>query len=194
MMAGLEGFVREWGYLAVFLGACVEGETIIMLACYAAWQGHLSWTGIISLAFVATLCADQALFQVGQRFGPRALKRWPWLAEKSVRVFALLHRFGTWFVLGFRFVYGIRTTSPVILGASGFPLRRFAILNLVAAVIWTAVSFSVGYAVARGADALMDKVQNAQAWFTRGLGILVGAWVVWRLVALVRRMMTPGSL
>src|SRR3546814_54852 len=96
-------------------------------------------------AFVATLFADQILFYVGRFYGPGLLERYPKLKEKSKRIFELLHKYNTPFILGFRFVYGIRTASPLIIGTSGVSIKRFTILNFLAAVIWTIVSCLGGY-------------------------------------------------
>lgn len=176
-MEAVEHFVREWGYWAVFLGACVEGESVILLACYFASQGHLSWPGIISLAFVATLVADQGLFLVGHYHGPKIFKRFPILKTKSQRVFDLLHRFDTWFILSFRFIYGIRVASPLILGASGLPLGRFARLNVVAAIIWTAVSFSFGYVFAQSIHGLLERFSTIKPYLIGGGVALV--FIIW---------------
>ncbi len=48
----------------------------------------------------------------------------------------LLERHPTGFILAFRFLYGMRTISPVIIGLSGVPFRKFLLLNAIAAGIW----------------------------------------------------------
>lgn len=183
-LSGLEDFIQTWGYSAVFLGACVEGESIIMLSCYMAYQGYLSWPGIISVAFLGTLFADQGLFLVGYRYGPKIFTRWPSLKEKSKRIFDLLKRFDTGFILSFRFIYGIRVASPLILGSSGLDRKRFAKLNVLAAVIWTGVSFGIGYLIAHSLAHVMEVFHTWKKGFLWGiLGtilISVLGWKLWR--------------
>ena len=41
-MEHLIQWVKDWGYLAVFLGSMVEGESIILAASSMAYLGHLS--------------------------------------------------------------------------------------------------------------------------------------------------------
>jgi membrane protein DedA with SNARE-associated domain len=144
----VEEFVLQYGalfYLILLLGSFVEGETIVLTAGYFAYKGYLSLKLIILISFLGTLFADQLLFFVGRWYGPGLLERRPKLKEKSKRVFHLLHKYHTWYILGFRFVYGVRTASPLVIGAAGIPVRRFVILNFIAAVIWSVLSCVAGY-------------------------------------------------
>ena len=61
------------------------------------------------------------------------------------KAFILLHKWDIWFILSFRFIYGIRMISPVIIGSSGISPARFIPLNLAAAIVWTAISCAGGY-------------------------------------------------
>lgn len=138
-------FILEWGYWAVFFGAMIEGESIILTACVMAYLGYLSLTKIVMIAFVGTVFADQSLFYVGRFYGTHILKRFPRLRIPARKAFQLLHKWDIWFILSFRFIYGIRTISPIVIGASGVMPQRFIPLNLCAAVIWTGISCTGGY-------------------------------------------------
>jgi len=65
----------------------------------------------------------------------------------------MLERRPIGFVLGFRFLYGLRIVSPLAIGASALPLRRFVALNVCAAIIWgisfTALGYLFGSAIER---------------------------------------------
>lgn len=137
--------LKTWGYIVVLLGSMVEGESIILTACVAAYFGYMSMPKIVVIAFLGTLIADQSLYFIGRRYGHRILNRYPKLKTPAHRAFTLLHRWDFWFILSFRFIYGIRTISPIIIGTAGIPPRRFIPLNFLAAVIWTAASCSLGY-------------------------------------------------
>jgi len=148
-------------YVILFLGSLVEGESIVLTASFLAYTGFLSLPKVMTIAFIATLCADQLLFYVGRFYGPGLLERYPKLKMKSKRVFELLHKYNTPFILGFRFVYGIRTVSPLIIGTAGISIQRFTKLNLLAAVIWTVVSCLGGYFLGYlFADVIEDAIHN----------------------------------
>jgi membrane protein DedA with SNARE-associated domain len=141
----MEHFITAYGYWAVFLGSLVEGESVILTAGVLSSQGYLSLAKIMAVAFVGTLLADQTLFFVGYYGGDRILARFPKLNPASQKVFRLLRKHETSFILTFRFIYSIRTISPVIIGASGISFKQFAILNVISGAIWSVVSCGAGY-------------------------------------------------
>ena len=79
---------------------------------------------------MGTLCGDQLYFHLGRTKGIKLLDKRPYWRSKSVRVFDILHKHPLPLVLGFRFLYGMRTLTPFLLGASGFSPVRFMILNV----------------------------------------------------------------
>lgn len=150
------------GYLFLLLGSFVEGETVVLTAGYLSFKGYLSLPLIIVIAFTGSLVADQILFYVGRHYGPSLIDRKPMLKEKSKRIFELLHRYNVGFILSFRFIYGIRVASPLVIGASGISIKRFTILNVIAAAIWAVLSciagYMIGYWFADTVDAIIAKV------------------------------------
>ena len=68
------------------------------------------------------------------------MERHPGGAVDAERVARLLDRWGNWFVLSFRFLYGLRTISPVAIGLSSIPAAyRFTLLNAISAMVWAGV-------------------------------------------------------
>lgn len=137
VFGSLVPFVEEWGYLAVFLGSLVEGESIIIIAGFFAHEGILSLPKIIGVSFLGTLVADQALYYIGRHYGIHFMDKYPSLKRRADRAFGLLKRYQNSFILSFRFIWGIRIISPIIIGSSGVTVKRFTILNLFAAIIWS---------------------------------------------------------
>lgn len=133
------------GYCILLLGSFVEGESVVLTAGFFAYKGYLSLLLIILISFMGSLCADQLLFFVGRWYGPNLLVKKPKLKEKAAHIFKLLHKYNIIFILGFRFIYGIRTVSPLVIGASDIPTKRFVILNFIAAAIWAVISCCGGY-------------------------------------------------
>lgn len=138
-------FVKEWGYIAVFLGSMIEGESIIFIAGFFAHEGYLSLPKIILVSFMGTLFADQALYFVGRRYGNPFINRFPSFRPRAEKAFQLLRRYDNIFILSFRFIYGIRIISPVVIGTSGVSVKRFMILNFIAAIIWSVSSCVAAY-------------------------------------------------
>lgn len=134
-------------YIVLFLSACFEGESVVLTASSLAYSGYLSLPHVVGITLIATIIADQLLFHIGRVYGPRILLNRPKLRKKATYILTMLKRYNAIFILVFRFIYGIRTVSPLILGTSDLSTKRFTILNIVSALIWTVVSCYGGYAI-----------------------------------------------
>jgi membrane protein DedA with SNARE-associated domain len=165
----LEQAIKQWGYIVVFLGSMIEGESAVVTAGFLAHEGYLSLPKIIVISFFGTLIADQGLYHLGRYQGVYFLTRFPRLKSRTDRAFLLLHRYDGYFILAFRFIYGIRTISPIVIGVSGISPKRFTILNLIAASIWSVLSCLAGYFFG-------DVVMNQQNYLSKY--IFVGLLVV----------------
>lgn len=45
-----------------------------------------------------------------------------------MHVSELMHKYGVWFILSFRFVYGVRNVSSITIGMIHYPWIRFAVV------------------------------------------------------------------
>ena len=70
-------FVENWGYVAVFLGSLVEGESVIFMAGFLAHEGYLSLPKIILVSFIGTLIADQGTYFIGHYYGKSVIDKFP---------------------------------------------------------------------------------------------------------------------
>ncbi len=176
-------FIKEWGYWAVFLGAIVEGESVILTASALAALDYMNIYKVATIAFFTTLIVDQLTYFVGRYYGPAFFKKFPKMRQKADKAFQLLRRYDTWFILTFRFVYGVRTISPIVIGSAGIPPSRYIPLNFIAAVIWTVVSCYAGYSMGNTIEHLMENVELVKTyvmWGTIILAALVIAYFVFR--------------
>lgn len=140
---GIEEFLSTWGYLGIIAWTFLEGETVVIVAGILASQGLLDVWLVMLSGTCGSFCGDQLYYYIGRKYGTPLLARWPTMRRKIDWAFRLLRRHETGFILSFRFIYGIRNISPFVIGISGVQRLRFALLNLIAAVIWGA-AFSFG--------------------------------------------------
>ena len=174
-------FLTEMGpqlaYFILFLGACVEGESVVLTAGFLAYTGFLKLEWVMTIAFFSTLFADQILFFIGHSRGARILARHPEWQERTKRIFRLLHKHNILFILGFRFVYGIRTLSPLVIGTAGISVKRFIVLNFVAAIIWTIIScvggYMLGYFFADKIEQIVHQIGHYQKIVVLTLAVLI---------------------
>jgi len=176
-MSLLESFLETYGLLAIFLGTFLEGETILVLAGLAAHRGYIPLPSVIAAGFAGTFFGDQLYFYLGRRHAGAFLAKRPAWKDRIARARRVLERHDVAFIFGFRFLYGLRTVSPFAIGMSDVPLRRYLILNLLGGLGWSLVVALLGYSVGHGAEALLGRVKEVEAWLF--LGVAVAGAIVW---------------
>ena len=137
--------IRDYGYLAVFVGNLFEGETVVLLAGAAVHFGFLDMAGVLASALAGSVAGDQLWFFLGRRWGPRILSRHPSWQERAERVHRYMRRHQDLLMFSFRFYYGLRTVTPFAIGSAQVSPLRFCTLNFASAVLWTCVFVFAGY-------------------------------------------------
>jgi membrane protein DedA with SNARE-associated domain len=178
----LEDLIVRWGYLAIGVGTFFEGESILVVGGALAHQGLLSLPLTILVAFVGSVAGDQLWFQLGRRFGRPLLERRPAWKARAAAAQVRLERYGDAFVLGFRFVYGVRAITPALLGMSTYPLRRYACLNVIGGAVWAVVVGSAGWACGAAVTSILKRAAHVQLMVLLGCAALFAAWVVWKIL------------
>lgn len=171
----LTELLDRYGYVAVLIGTFVEGETILVMAGFAAHQGYLSLPFVMLAAFVGSLAGDQLAFFAGRRYSAALLRRFPRLLPGVRRAQDLLLRYGTPLLLGFRFVYGIRNVTPIAAGSSPISVFRFLGLNAVGAALWSCAVAYAGYAFGHGFELVLER---AKFYEEHALVVLAGIGAV----------------
>jgi membrane protein DedA with SNARE-associated domain len=156
----LESFVAAYGYPALLTGALLEGETIVIIAGIMAHRGYLQLPWVIGVAFCGAFFADQFCFQLGKRKGKPFLEKRPKWEPRINKIRSFLVRYNVVAVLSYRFIYGMRTITPIVIGASGFSTRRFVFLNLCSTFVWAAAVASGGYFFGNVIEAVIRDFQR----------------------------------
>ncbi len=178
----MEQLVAQYGYWAVLAGTFFEGETVPVLAGFAAHQGLLRLDLVMLCAFAGSFAGDQVWFWVGRRYGKRWMAKRPGSAAAAEKVGRLLDRWGDGFILSFRFLYGLRAVSPVAIGLSSVSTWRFGVLNLISAAVWAVVVGAVGYLFGDAIEGVLGELKHWEHRIFAGLGIAVALFVLHRLV------------
>jgi membrane protein DedA with SNARE-associated domain len=139
----MRGMLRRYGYGIILVWTFLEGETIVILAgMWAASLGLNPWL-IALYAFLGSFTSDQLMFSLGRYKGGSVLQWFPRIAKNMDKAAVLFKKYDIALILGFRFVYGVRNVTPVLLGISGVSHFKFFALNIIGAGIW-ALSFAFG--------------------------------------------------
>jgi membrane protein DedA with SNARE-associated domain len=100
------------------------------------------------------------------------------------RATRLLERYPTGFILAFRFLVGLRTISPIVIGTTRIATGKFIILNAVAALVWGQLFTALGYLFGHGIQQTLGHLP-----LHRHLLIAAGAAAVVAAAALAFRRM-----
>lgn len=180
-----------WVYLALFAIAVLDGffpvvpaETMVITAGVFAASGRPDLVPVIVVAASGAFIGDHISYQIGRRAGAGLLRRMPpgsrrraafdWAAQ------ALAVRGGLLLVVA-RYVPGGRTAATMTTGAVGYPRRRFALFDALAAGSWGTYSALVGYL--GGAAFEDDRLKGLMF----GLGLAVTITVLVEVIRFVRR-------
>lgn len=176
--------LANYGYLAIFIGCLLEGETILILGGMAAHQHVLDLLPVIGYASLAGMLGDQALFWTGRYFGARLLPRLHKQQASIERVTQLINQYPTVSIFSVRFLYGMRLVGPMVIGACKVSPLKFACINLFGAVVWATLFASAGYWAGEFLESLLGDLKPYR------LPIVVCVIALVAMVALYRHFRT----
>ncbi len=156
----LPRLIQEYGYFALFIGTFLEGETILVLAGFAAHRGFLSLPLVMLIAALGAFAGDQMFFLLGRKLGRSFVERTPARALRVARVRALLHRRRVLVLVGYRFLYGLRSITPMAIGASGFNPMVFTFWSAIGAIVWSIGVSLLGYFFGQLAERLLAHAKH----------------------------------
>ena len=186
----LESLLMTYGYPALIIGTFLEGETILILGGVAAKLGYLSLAGVIACGFTGTLLGDQLYFLLGRYKGKSFLNRRPVRKMQAQRVFEKLERHPDLFIIGFRFVYGLRTVTPFAIGVTNISYLRFTLLNIIGAGIWAVAIGLIGFFFGHAVDSLLGDIRHYEIELLAG--IIFISMLIW-LISHYRRRVRSGE-
>ncbi len=173
--------LRDYGYFVILIWTFLEGETVVIIAGMFSQRFGLDPWLIALCAFCGSFASDQVMFSLGKYKGESVLRYFPGIARKVDKAASLFKKYDTALILGFRFVYGVRNVTPILLGISGVTHRKFFILNFIGAGIW-ALTFSFGgYYSGKAFMHIMETVGHGILYALIGVAVLAGA--IWFLRA-----------
>jgi membrane protein DedA with SNARE-associated domain len=180
-MIPLETLLKAYGYWAVLIGTFAEGETVLVLGGFAAHRGYLALPWVILAAFVGSLMGDQLFFYLGRKHTQWVLARRPLWKARIDRAHQLMERFRTLLILGFRFMYGLRTIIPFLLGMSSVSTKKFIILDVIAAFVWAVAVGTGGYLFGNILEIILGDIKHYELPILGAMAIIgLLLWAVHR--------------
>ena len=168
----MESLIENYGYLAILIGTFLEGETILVLGGFTAHQGYLALPWVILAAFASSLCGDQLFFYLGRKHSQAVLSRRPSWKSKAKKVHKMMNQYQTPMILSFRFLYGLRTVAPFVIGMSPVSVKKFIFLNSAGALVWAVAVGSGGYLFGHAVESIIGKVKLYEIYIMGSVAIV----------------------
>ena len=173
----LEHLIDTYGYLAILIGSFLEGETVLVLGGITARLGYLELPWVIVCAFTGTFVGDQLFFFLGRYRGQALLDKRPTWQGRAEKVQGILEHHRIPIILGFRFLYGLRTVTPFVIGMSRIPIVEYIILNIIGAAVWATIIGALGYAFGHGLELILGDIRHYEVEIL-GVVLLAGI-LIW---------------
>jgi membrane protein DedA with SNARE-associated domain len=171
---------HHYGYWVVFIGTLLEGETVLVMAGFAAHRGHLHLSVVMLLAFMGSFFGDQCAYFLGRRFGLKLLARFPRFQKPVAHAMVLLERRKMALILTFRFLYGLRNVTPFAIGMTAIPPRHFVPLNALGAAVWAVAVAGAGYAFGQAFELFLSRARRFEEHALAAIAIVGLALLVIR--------------
>ena len=177
MNPDIAALITQYGYIAIFIGTLIEGETVVLVAGLLAHQGYLHAPFVALAAFLGSLASDQIMYLLGRYKGQWLLAKFPRLSKGVERVAAKVRGREVPLILSFRFIYGIRNVTPVFLGSSGTKPELFIPLNAISAAVWAVAMTAAGYFAGGALAAALGRLHKYEPYIVAA--ILLAGLVFW---------------
>lgn len=163
--------VADYGYLAVFVGTFLEGETVLLAAAFAASHGLLAGPLVVVTAAGGAWAGHVFFFAVGRWKGRAWLFARRRLGRHARRADDVIVRHGWTSVFILQYLYGARIAGALLFGISSFTLPRFLFLQAVNCVTWAAVVTAAGYLL----GATLELAAERLTWVSAAAVVLLAA-------------------
>ena len=144
----LLSYLNYWeplGYIIIFLGMMIEGDTVLFIAAFLAYQGILETMPMLVVALWGMILGDNLWYSLGRKLknSNSALNKW---AEKLAGPLDEKLRNNTFRTIFFaKFAYGINRAVIFYAGRMRMNWRKVEQSDILATLLWMAIVAPLGY-------------------------------------------------
>ncbi len=199
----MEEFLRDWGYLGIFLGIVSTGvgfpmpeELPVVVGGALAGGGHARWWIMLPVCIVGVIVGDSFLYGIGRLWGPRLLN-YNWIKtrilppERLAKIEQNFRQYGVRILLFARLTPGIRAPIFFTAGLTRLSVARFLLADGIYAVPGVSILFFLGYWFTEGMVNLIKKDVETVKHVV--IVAVIGAVAVYLLYRFLRRPVVTGN-
>ncbi len=178
--------LETWGYLAVAFFSFGGSFFIVAAAGVFSYLGHMDLTVALIVASLANFMGDNVLFYLARyhkkEVMPYFKKHRRYLAMATV----IMRRYGRYAVFVQKFIYGVKTLVPLVMGMSKYPFPRFVLYNFFASILFVCTIGIAAYFASDTVIALFETVKR-HPWIAPLFVVTIVAAIVYVARRLVKK-------
>lgn len=133
-------WMKEYGYVILFIWSMLEGESGLIMAGILSHTGDMNLFIAIFVAGLGGFAGDQVYFYIGRFNKKYVYKKLKGQRRKLALAHLLLKKYGWPIIFAQRYMYGLRTVIPISIGLTRYDAKTFALINLLSAWCWGALT------------------------------------------------------
>lgn len=157
-----------WIYICFFFGIFLEGELVFISAIIATSHGYLNIYIVVAIAIIATICSDCVYFNLGKNRAEKLMNNPKWKSKiEAVNVILVKHR--QIFLVSYRFLYGLRIATPLVLGTQNINTLTFLNYSTISTLIWATLFTFLGLAFGELILTYLNHIKQIEFYIIGGL-------------------------
>jgi membrane protein DedA with SNARE-associated domain len=142
----VEACIAKYGYIGIFIGTCLEGETTVLLGGIFSNLGYMSIWMVMLYAFAGTFAGDCAFFAIGRFFGKNIIERFDFIRSKVPLANRIIQKKGNLIIFMIRFLVGVRAVILILLGCTNLKMSKFLTYSVLNSIAWSVFISIIGFA------------------------------------------------
>lgn len=142
----MEGYIAKYGYIGIFIGTFLEGETTVLLGGIFSKLGYMSVWAVMLYAFAGTFVGDCTFFAIGRFFGKNIVERFHFIRNRVPLANKIIRKNGNFIIFMIRFLVGIRAVVLILLGCTNLKMSKFLTFSVLNSVAWSILVSLIGFA------------------------------------------------
>jgi membrane protein DedA with SNARE-associated domain len=168
------------------VGFPTHTDVVMLVSGYLAAKGQMSLYYLIPIGVVIMFLGELSLFifsrSLGKNLIAKRLKNSAKWRNHYAHVHLLLQRWGKMLFFMVRFIPGTRTATFVCTSAMGAPWKTFAIIDLIALIIWVPLVHFLGYVLQKDLESFIMSIEKWQSIIVTGIVVALVTYGVRKLI------------
>ncbi len=131
--------LATYGYIGLFLYSLGGGFIALIGAGVLSYMGKMDLTTVMIVAFTANVIGDTLLLYMARYQKTMMMEGLRKHRRKLALAHVMMKKYGSWIIIMQKFVYGIKTLIPIAIGLTKYDFKKFLVLNIIGAIVWTLV-------------------------------------------------------